>query len=49
MNRGILLSRGVPTKADLIKSAEGLCSGNVDASRLMKSTTKLLADGYSRV
>jgi hypothetical protein len=49
MNRGILLSRGVPTKADLIKSAEGICSGNVDASRLMKSTTKLLADGYSRV
>jgi len=49
MNRGILLSRGVPTKADLIKSAEGICSGNKDASRLMKSTTKLLADGYSAV
>ncbi len=49
MNRGILLSRGVPTKADLIKSAEGICSGNEDASRLMKSTTKLLADGYSQV
>jgi hypothetical protein len=49
MNRGILMSRGVPTKDDLIKSAVGICSGNDDASRLMRSTTKLLAEGYIQV
>ena len=48
MNRGILLSRGVPTKEDLIKSAQGICAGNMDASRLMKSTIKHLADGYEK-
>ena len=49
MNRGILLSRGVPSKEDLNTSAVGICSGNEDASRLMRATTKLLAEGYSQV
>ena len=48
MNRGILLSRGVPTKDDLIKSAQGICAGNADASRLMRSTIRALADGYEK-
>ena len=48
MNRGILLSRGVPTKDDLIKSAQGICAGNVDACRLMRSTIRALADGYEK-
>jgi hypothetical protein len=51
MNRGILLSRGVPTKADLIKSAEGICSGsnNNDALSLMKPFIVNLATGYYKV
>ena len=51
MNRGILLSRGVPTEKDLIKSAEGICSGsnNNDVLSLMKPFIKLLATGYYKV
>ena len=49
MNRGILLSRGVPNINDLIKSAEGICSGNEHASRLMQRTIRELANGYSEV
>jgi hypothetical protein len=49
MNRGILLSRGVPCKADLIKSAEGICAGKEEASRLMRAVIGGLADGYSTV
>ena len=49
MNRGILLSRGVPNKKDLIKSAEGICARDRDALRLMKATIELLANGYYEV
>ena len=49
MNRGILVSRGVPDKDDLIHTAQGICSGNEDVERLMRSTVKILADGYYRV
>ena len=49
MNRGILVSRGVPSKDDLIKSAQGICSSREDSSRLMRSVIKKLADGYHAV
>ncbi len=49
MNRGILVSRGVPNKNDLIKSAHGICMSSEDASRLMRSVIKKLADGYYAV
>ena len=49
MNRGILLSRGVPTKEDLIKSAEGICSSDKDALSLMKAVIEPLATGYYAV
>lgn len=49
MNRGILVSRGVPDKEDLIQTARGICAGNEDVNRLMKSTVKVLADGYYKV
>jgi hypothetical protein len=35
MNRGILLSRGVPDQNDLIKIAKGICAGNEDAARCL--------------
>jgi hypothetical protein len=51
IKRGILLSRGVPTKADLIKCAEGICSGsnNNDVLSLMKPFINVLATGYYKV
>ncbi len=49
MNRGILLSRGIPDKKDLIKSAEGICARDRDALRLMKATIEPLATGYYEV
>ena len=49
MNRGILLSRGVPTKEDLIKSAVGICSSDKDALSLMKAVLEPLAAGYYAV
>jgi hypothetical protein len=49
MNRGILLSRGVPTQEDLIKSAEGICSSNKDDLSLMKAAIHTLANGYYEV
>ena len=49
MNRGILLSRGVPTEDDLIKSAEGICSNDEDAKRLISPYLKDLAHGYYHV
>ena len=49
MNRGILLSRGVPTKEDLIKTAEGICSSNNDDLSLMKAVIHRLANGYCKV
>ena len=49
MNRGILLSRGVPTKEDLVKTAEGICSSNKDDLRLMKAVIHHLANGYCEV
>jgi hypothetical protein len=49
MNRGILLSRGVPEKDDLVKSAEGICSRDKDALCLMKGIIEPLAAGYHAV
>jgi hypothetical protein len=49
MNRGILLSRGVPDKSDLVKSATGICSRDNDALMLMKPSIQKLADGYAEV
>ena len=49
MNRGILLSRGVPTNEDLIKTAEGICSNNKDDLSLMKAIIHPLANGYYEV
>ena len=49
MNRGILLSRGVPNKNDLIKTANEICASDQDALRLMRSTIELLANGYYKV
>ena len=49
MNRGILLSRGVPEMEDLKKSAEGICARDKDTLRLMKRTIDLLAKGYYAV
>jgi E3 ubiquitin-protein ligase RNF213 len=49
MNRGILLSRGVPDKDDLIRSAQGICAGNEDAHRLMRHAIRVLAEGYHEV
>jgi hypothetical protein len=49
MNRGILLSRGVPDKKDLIKSATGICARDKDALRLMKAAIEMLAAGYFEV
>lgn len=49
MNRGILLSRGVPSEVDLVKSAEGICSNHPDAKTLMASTFTVLAAGYCHV
>ena len=45
MNRGILLSRGVPTEEDLVKSADGICSGDEDIKRLVMPHFKSLAHG----
>ena len=49
MNRGILLSRGVPAKKDLVKSAKGICSNDEDAKKLMAATFTDLAKGYFHV
>ena len=49
MNRGILLSRGVPTKEDLVKTAQGICSSNKDDLSLMKAVIHPLANGYYEV
>ena len=45
MNRGILLSRGVPTEEDLVKSADGICSSDEDIKRLVMPHFKPLAHG----
>ena len=49
MNRGILLSRAVPDKTDLIKIAEGICAQNQEVFKLMKPVIEKLASGYEAV
>ena len=49
MNRGILLSRAVPDKTDLIKIAEGICAQNQEVFKLMKPVIDKLASGYEAV
>ena len=49
MNRGILLSRGVPTEADLMKSADGICSNDDDAKRLISPLFKDVSHGYYHI
>jgi hypothetical protein len=46
MNRGILLSRGVPSQPDLIKIAKGICASDEDALELMATVFNDLAKGY---
>ena len=46
MNRGILLSRGVPSQDDLVKIAKGICSSDPDAQERMATVFKDLAQGY---
>lgn len=46
MNRGILVSRGVPTKEDLKKSANGICSNHKRAKQLMSNAIEKLTEGY---
>ncbi len=49
MNRGIMVSRGVPTVDDLIKSADGICSNDEDTKLLMASIFRDFAKGYYHV
>ena len=49
MNRGILVSRGVPDKKDLIKIAEGICERKEEVLKMMKPTIEKLANGYEVV
>ena len=45
MNRGILVSRGVPQEEDLTKSARGICSNNKKGKILMESVISTLTRG----
>ena len=49
MNRGILLSRGVPTEDDLIKTANGICSSDPDAKELLKEIIVEFTKGYIHI
>ena len=49
MNRGILLSRGVPGREDLIKTAKGICARDMDTFRIMQANIEPLANGYLAV
>ena len=46
MNRGILLSRGVPSQTDLVKIAKGICASDEDAKEFMATVFNDLAKGY---
>ncbi|XP_071951998.1 E3 ubiquitin-protein ligase rnf213-alpha-like [Antedon mediterranea] len=47
MNRGILVSRGVPDEAELIESAKGICAS--DTSYNVSQILKPLAEGYLKI
>ncbi|XP_022803330.1 E3 ubiquitin-protein ligase rnf213-alpha-like isoform X2 [Stylophora pistillata] len=46
MNRGIMLSRGVPEKDELVDSAMGICSTDEGVKNLIQPLISPLADGY---
>ncbi|XP_022801884.1 E3 ubiquitin-protein ligase rnf213-alpha-like, partial [Stylophora pistillata] len=49
MNRGIMLSRGVPEKDELVDSAMGICSTDVGVKNLIQPLISPLADGYAEL
>ncbi|XP_022796391.1 E3 ubiquitin-protein ligase rnf213-alpha-like isoform X1 [Stylophora pistillata] len=49
MNRGIMLSRGVPSKGELIDSAMGICSTDEVVKALISSLISPLAAGYAQL
>ncbi|XP_033105070.1 E3 ubiquitin-protein ligase RNF213-like [Anneissia japonica] len=55
MNRGILVSRGVPNEEELIESAKGICASKTShseasgASHLVRQILKPLAQGYLEI
>ncbi|CAG0886586.1 unnamed protein product [Cyprideis torosa] len=49
MNRGILVSRGVPTRDDLRNTAQDICANDKSALEFMRKAIQLLTDGYSHV
>ncbi|KAJ7339377.1 hypothetical protein OS493_005771 [Desmophyllum pertusum] len=49
MNRGIMLSRGVPDVAELVDSALGICSTDKQVKQLIQSLLSPLADGYAEL
>ena len=49
MNRGILVSRGVPEQRDLICSAKGICASDKTAQGLMSNAIRRLTEGYFHI
>ena len=49
MNRGILVSRGVPSPEELKLIAQGICSDNKRTLHLLESVLPKLVQGYSHV
>ncbi|XP_077867268.1 E3 ubiquitin-protein ligase RNF213-like [Saccoglossus kowalevskii] len=49
MNRGILLSRGVPDEDELQMSASGICSSNSNVLDFIKPMIPSLANGYRKL
>ena len=49
MNRGILVSRGVPSPKELKLIAQGICSDNKRTLHLLESVLPKLVQGYSHV
>ncbi|KAL9988404.1 hypothetical protein ACROYT_G002842 [Oculina patagonica] len=49
MNRGIMLSRGVPDVGELVDSALGICSTDKQVKHLIQSLISPLADGYAEL
>ncbi|CAB3995217.1 Hypothetical predicted protein, partial [Paramuricea clavata] len=46
MNRGIMLSRGVPSEDELCNSASGICCGDKDIQNHLKGIIRRLCKGY---
>ncbi|XP_068759451.1 E3 ubiquitin-protein ligase rnf213-alpha-like isoform X4 [Montipora capricornis] len=49
MNRGIMLSRGVPDEQELVDSALGICSTDKRIKNLIKPLIAPLANGYAKL